>query len=221
MLKYAEYHDDLELITEMHIPAADVNIRPPFLDSGFFNPNQRLIPTARWDTPQERMCPWKHDHTPHVFDKLEIPLPIPHPASIALAIYNREHDQDPINFEDIYCQRIIKATKEVPYVDVGDPTSPEFFEMEPSTPDNGTYGEPINLMSHLAQQEASYFSDDNVGGGTGTNSPALESNVNASMQNSSVDEADAKEEPAEGHIVYEENERDSSCIIELQDTGNR
>lgn len=221
MLKYAEYHDDLDLITEMHIPVADVNIRPPFLDSGFFNPNQRLIPTARWDTPRERMCPWKQDHVPHVFDKLEIPLPVPHPASIALAIYNRENDQDPINFEDIYCQRIIKATKEVPYVDVGDPSSPELFEMEPSTPDNGTYGEPINLMSHLAQQEASYFSDDNVGGGTGTNSPALESNMNASMQNSSVDEADSKEDQAEGHIVYEENERDSSCIIELRDTGNR
>ncbi|CAI9722776.1 Hypothetical predicted protein [Octopus vulgaris] len=219
MLKYAEFHDDLDEITQMHIPAADVSIRPPFLDCGIFNPNQHLIPTARWDTPREKMCPWKKDHMPHVFDKLQIPLPIPHPASIALAIYNRENDQYPINFEDLYCQRIIKATKEVPYVDVGHLSSPELFELEPSTPDIGTFGEPINLLSHLAQQEASYFSDDNVGGVTGTSSPALDSNMTNSVQNSSVDEPD-KDDAVEGHIVYEENERDSSCIIELREIAN-
>ncbi|XP_067672611.1 uncharacterized protein [Haliotis asinina] len=112
MLATAEFSDDLDLITEVHTPTSDITVKAPTLDSGYFNPSQKLIHTTRFGTPRDKSCPWKAVYEHKVFDKLEIPLPIPHPANIAIAIYNRENDQAYIDMDNVFCQRIVRATKE-------------------------------------------------------------------------------------------------------------
>ncbi|XP_041363220.1 uncharacterized protein LOC121378908 [Gigantopelta aegis] len=113
MLASAEFHDDLDLVTEIHTPTSEITVKSPSLDPGYFNPNQKLVHSTHLGTPREKLCPWKTFYEHKVFDKLEIPLPIPHPTNIAVSIYNRENDQDPINLDDVFCQRIIRAAKEV------------------------------------------------------------------------------------------------------------
>ncbi|ESO83920.1 hypothetical protein LOTGIDRAFT_108137 [Lottia gigantea] len=115
MLAKSEYHDDLYVVSHQQSPPASINVKAPYLDCGYFNPTQRLIHTTRFaekraETFQplqphnnpiytqasrklavkiEKRLPWKRRYEGNVFDKLEIPLPIPHPVNIAIAIYNR------------------------------------------------------------------------------------------------------------------------------------
>lgn len=49
--------------------------------------------------------------TPYAPDKLVIPLPVPHPAHIAVTIYNRDTD-DPIPLESEICQNILRGIEE-------------------------------------------------------------------------------------------------------------
>ena len=55
--------------------------------------------------------PWKKQTHPYLPDKLVIPLPIPHPAHIAITIYNRDSD-DPISLESDICQSILKSIED-------------------------------------------------------------------------------------------------------------
>lgn len=55
--------------------------------------------------------PWKKQTRPYSPDKLVIPLPVPHPAHIAITIYNRDSD-DPIPLESEICQSILRGIEE-------------------------------------------------------------------------------------------------------------
>lgn len=55
--------------------------------------------------------PWKKQLKPFSPDKLVIPLPIPHPAHIAITIHNRDSD-DPIPLESETCQNILRGIEE-------------------------------------------------------------------------------------------------------------
>lgn len=55
--------------------------------------------------------PWKKHTTPYTPDKLVIPLPVPHPAVIAVTINNRDTD-DPIPLESEICQNILRGIEE-------------------------------------------------------------------------------------------------------------
>ncbi|XP_076073157.1 uncharacterized protein LOC143044850 isoform X3 [Mytilus galloprovincialis] len=112
MVKTGDFHDDLDIVTEVHSTSGDVAVKRPSADLDIFNPSRVIHATAAFATRRPRSWPWKQDRKAATFDKLQIPLPIQHPASIAISIYNREHDQNPINYDDYYCQRIIRATKE-------------------------------------------------------------------------------------------------------------
>lgn len=48
---------------------------------------------------------------PYSPEKLLIPLPVPHPAHIAVTIYNRDAD-DPIPLESETCQSILRGIEE-------------------------------------------------------------------------------------------------------------
>ncbi|CAG2216790.1 unnamed protein product [Mytilus edulis] len=155
-----------EVNCDMFIPdLGDVAVKRLSADLYIFNPSRVIYATAAFATRRPRSWPWKQDRKAATFDKLQIPLPIQHPASIAISIYNREHDQNPINYDDYYCQRIIRATKEVPYM--GDPISNDFYEVEltDNTIENETPEKNIDNLSspylHIAQQERS-FSDENM-----------------------------------------------------------
>lgn len=55
--------------------------------------------------------PWKRQCIPYSAEKLLIPLPIPHPAHIAVTIYNRDAD-DPISLDTDLCQEILRAVED-------------------------------------------------------------------------------------------------------------
>lgn len=55
--------------------------------------------------------PWKKHLNPYAPDKLVIPLPVPHPAHIAVTIYNRDTDE-PIPLESEICQNILRGIEE-------------------------------------------------------------------------------------------------------------
>lgn len=52
---------------------------------------------------------------PYSAEKLLIPLPIPHPAHIAVTIHNRD-TEDPIPLDSEICQNILRAIEESPSV---------------------------------------------------------------------------------------------------------
>lgn len=56
---------------------------------------------------------WKHkpEHKNVALEKMQIPLPIPHPVCIAIEIYNRDSD-DPIPLDSDICWEILKAIEE-------------------------------------------------------------------------------------------------------------
>lgn len=55
--------------------------------------------------------PWKRHCIPYSAEKLLIPLPIPHPAHIAVTIYNRD-TEDPIPLDSDLCQEILRAVED-------------------------------------------------------------------------------------------------------------
>ncbi|XP_052685923.1 uncharacterized protein LOC128165435 isoform X5 [Crassostrea angulata] len=164
MLDSADIRDDLDLVTEVHSPSAlpfgkwEVVARAPSLDQNYFDPNKVIIYTTRYQMMRSRSKPWKPRRRNVTFDQLQIPLPLPHPGVIALSIYNREHEHSPNNIEDAYCQRILKASKEVPYIDLGESMTEEEMELEASTPEDGAEGEGDFL--HIAQQERTFSEED-------------------------------------------------------------
>ncbi|XP_008202982.1 uncharacterized protein LOC100123730 isoform X2 [Nasonia vitripennis] len=64
-------------------------------------------------TGEGRWQPWKRQMRPYSAEKLMIPLPIPHPAHIAVTIHNRD-TEDPIPLDSEICQEILRAIEESP-----------------------------------------------------------------------------------------------------------
>lgn len=56
---------------------------------------------------QNKSRPWKRSQQPYMADKMCIPLPVPHPAHIALIIYNRD-SESPIPLESENCIGILR-----------------------------------------------------------------------------------------------------------------
>lgn len=54
---------------------------------------------------------WKKNCKPRSTEKMIIPLPIPHPAHIAVTIYNRD-SEDPIPLESDICQNILQGIED-------------------------------------------------------------------------------------------------------------
>lgn len=156
----------------------------------------------------------------------------------------REHDQDPINYEDSCCQWIIRATKEVPYT--GDPVSNDFCEIEltDNTIENDSPEKNIDNISspylHLAQQEHS-FSDENM---AASSVSVSEDNLAAMPVSDTHVDIDVHSSPSAGHdivvhaqrsrgsvekeqeadsvetVCFSETERNTSCAIDIPDIPN-
>ena len=145
----------------------------------------------------------------------------------------RENDQDPINLDDVFCQRIIRAAKEVPCVDLGELSSLDLYDAEPSTPDNAT-SESVTLPSHLALQERS-FSEEGMNKAAFCGTPIsdtaslpLESlsispgpgevtSVLLEQEGSNSVELHAISD--EGQTCYSEPEKDNSCVVFMDEAA--
>lgn len=57
---------------------------------------------------QNKSRPWKRQKQSYMADKMCIPLPVPHPAHIALIIYNRD-SESPIPLESENCIGILRS----------------------------------------------------------------------------------------------------------------
>ncbi|XP_022314520.2 uncharacterized protein LOC111119021 isoform X2 [Crassostrea virginica] len=214
MLASGNYRDDLDLVTEVHSPNGDVVARAPSLDQNYFDPNKVIIYTTRYQTSRSRSKPWKPRRRSVTFDQLQIPLPLPHPGVIALSIYNREHEHSPNNLEDAYCQRILRATKDTPYVDLGESMTEEEMELEASTPENGAEEDPNFL--HIAQQERT-FSEEDMARLTDDNVKEVRVTIYSPKGEGEASEGEGRPpipyvDEGAGRVVYKEPEGDNTCV---------
>lgn len=77
----------------------------------FYRESTTALGSLKTSTRVNLWMPWKKQSHPYSPDKLVIPLPIPHPAHIAITIYNRDSD-DPIPLESETCQNILRGIEE-------------------------------------------------------------------------------------------------------------
>ncbi|XP_052759604.1 uncharacterized protein LOC128202638 [Mya arenaria] len=157
MMESTDVHDDLDVVTEVHSNTGEITTRAPSLDVSYFNPTESIVQTNHYRTLRRRVYPWSRPVEVTEFDKLQVPPPIPHPAVIAITVFNRESEPYALSFDDIFCHNIIKSIKS--FKDFADPVTTNSIDndLEPSTPENTV--EPVSAPSHLAEQERS-FSDD-------------------------------------------------------------
>ncbi|EDW81624.1 uncharacterized protein Dwil_GK12174, isoform A [Drosophila willistoni] len=129
----------LDLLGNVYAPRGNVQVHLPFLEVTAFNPRSRItltfrkpekrdmsvglttprvraqraqhIPKSSPDT-QKPWRPWKQQcGEKSVTEKLLIPLPVPHPVHIAIAIYNRDTEQ-PIPLDSELVWEILKSIED-------------------------------------------------------------------------------------------------------------
>lgn len=126
-----------DLLGPVYAPRGNIQVHSPYLEVSAFNPRCRAAATGRKQEKRgesgggistsharrrtsilagngsiARMWqPWKRHLHPYSAEKLLIPLPIPHPAHIAVTIHNRD-SEDPIPLDLELCQNILKAVED-------------------------------------------------------------------------------------------------------------
>ncbi|XP_063981609.1 uncharacterized protein LOC135164835 isoform X2 [Diachasmimorpha longicaudata] len=125
-----------DLLGAIYAPRGNIQVHSPYLELSAFNPRAKQQTSSK---KSEKMCessllhqarssrktmtgssggdtrwqPWKREMRPYSAEKLLIPLPIPHPAHIAINIHNRD-SEDPIPLDSEICQNILRAIEESP-----------------------------------------------------------------------------------------------------------
>ncbi|XP_014469880.1 PREDICTED: uncharacterized protein LOC106741940 isoform X2 [Dinoponera quadriceps] len=127
-----------DLLGAVYAPRGNIQVHSPYLEVSAFNPRakqasnsrksdkrcdtsglltstkiRRRTMTTNNSTEGGRWQPWKRQIRPYSAEKLVIPLPIPHPAHIAVTIHNRD-SEDPIPLDSELCQNILRAIEESP-----------------------------------------------------------------------------------------------------------
>ncbi|XP_036323621.1 uncharacterized protein LOC118737306 isoform X1 [Rhagoletis pomonella] len=127
----------LDLLGNVYAPRGNVQVHLPFLEVTAFNPRSRITLTFRkpekrdmsvgLTTPRVRAHRSQHTKTPEplkpwrpwkkksdeksVTEKLLIPLPVPHPVHIAIAIHNRD-TENPIPLDSELVWEILKSIED-------------------------------------------------------------------------------------------------------------
>ncbi|XP_012234125.2 uncharacterized protein [Linepithema humile] len=128
-----------DLLGAVYAPRGNIQVHSPYLEVSAFNPRLkqasnsrksdkrcntfisdglltskiRRLTIANDNGSEGRWQPWKRQIRPYSAEKLVIPLPIPHPAHIAVTIHNRD-SEDPIPLDSELCQNILRAIEESP-----------------------------------------------------------------------------------------------------------
>ncbi|KAK2178211.1 hypothetical protein NP493_553g00000 [Ridgeia piscesae] len=216
MLKSAEFRDDLDVVSTIHTPKGDIDVDTPFLEIRIFNPIHDKVAATGLFTLRSRQGwkkPWKRT-TIGVVDlqKLEIPLPIAHPAIISVLIYNRENDQDPIDMDDVTCQRVLQACQGQTYTETqGADTDTTNGDL--STPDHMTGSDAEVILSNLAEPEATAFSEDDMC----MPSPVEEMQNDECYVGGDVRQVSNHDNARGVRVLYHETEADTSCVLEMAD----
>ena len=92
MVLESDWHDDTDVARAVHAPRGNIHIQSPYLDPSLFNPLAmtgthlaagRRRPGRRWRV--------VGGPGPNLLPRLCVPLPVPHPAEVAIIVYNRDH----------------------------------------------------------------------------------------------------------------------------------
>ncbi|XP_076160275.1 uncharacterized protein LOC143143176 isoform X2 [Ptiloglossa arizonensis] len=127
-----------DLLGAVYAPRGNIQVYSPYLEVSAFNPRAKQTSNSRksdkrcdtgglltstrikkrttsTNVPTETRWrqPWKRQIRPYSAEKLLIPLPIPHPAHIAVTIHNRD-SENPIPLDSELCQNILRAIEESP-----------------------------------------------------------------------------------------------------------
>lgn len=121
----------------------------------------------------------------------------------------REHEHSPNNLEDAYCQRILRATKDTPYVDLGESMTEEEMELEASTPENGAEEDPNFL--HIAQQERT-FSEEDMARLTDVNVKEVRVTIYSPEGEGEGRPPIPYVDEGAGRVMYKEPEGDNTCV---------
>lgn len=70
--------------------------------------HKAYLRTNSMPSQRNKSRPWKRTQQSYMADKMCIPLPVPHPAHIALIIYNRD-SESPIPLESENCIGILRS----------------------------------------------------------------------------------------------------------------
>ncbi|XP_060522143.1 uncharacterized protein LOC132699446 isoform X2 [Cylas formicarius] len=115
-----------DLLGNVYTPRGNIQVHSPYLEVSAFNPRAKQSATGKKaekkmecatplgsfrNTRTTIWMPWKRNCHPYSPDKMIIPLPVPHPAQIAVTIYNRDSDE-PISLESDICQSILRCIEE-------------------------------------------------------------------------------------------------------------
>ena len=92
MVLESDWRDDTDVARAVHAPRGNIHIQSPYLDPSLFNPLAmtgthlaagRRRPGRRWRV--------VGGPGPNLLPRLCVPLPVPHPAEVAIIVYNRDH----------------------------------------------------------------------------------------------------------------------------------
>jgi len=125
------------------------------------------------------------------------------------------------------CQEIFRAAEHLIYVEPPPLSGTDTFDTETSTPDRGTNSEPDVQLSHLAEQESSAFSDDNIRSMSADSmlEPAILETSQADVVTGEPEEAhleetggqnDSDSEQVGSRVMYHEDEANTSCILQME-----
>ena len=112
MVLESDWHDDTDVARAVHSPRGNVHIHSPYLDPSLFNPlattGTHLASLAARNT--RRWAVVGREEL-NLLPRLCVPLPVPHPAEVAIIIFNRD-TEDPVSMES--CRPIIRELRELP-----------------------------------------------------------------------------------------------------------
>lgn len=95
---------DIDTSRVVHLPKGKIHIHTPYLDPSAFNPQSSTA--GHTTTSKTKRLPWKRQESGS--ERPSLPPAVPHPAKIALIIFNRENE-DPIPLDSEACQQVLKA----------------------------------------------------------------------------------------------------------------
>lgn len=96
---------DLDVSRVIHLPKGKIHVHTPYLDLSAFNPQSSAA--TRTTASRTKRPPWKRKRE-NDSERPSLPPAVPHPAKIALIIFNRENE-DPIPLDSEACLQVLKA----------------------------------------------------------------------------------------------------------------
>ena len=128
-----------------------------------------------------------------------------------VCVCHRENDQEPIDLDDVTCQRILQASELLSYTET--PGIDTDTNGDLSTPDHLSSSEAEVILSNLAEPEAAAFSEDDMC----VSSPVEEMQNDECYVGSDIRRASIHDNTRGLRVVYHETEADTSCVLEMAD----